>query len=138
MRTVIGFALAPILPIVFLGLWDRSTMAVVAGFAYLGVIAFGVPAHLSLQKLGWVGWPAYTGAGFVAGLFLALLGGVVLVVSDHKPRGADSLVRALDAIGGIVREPLPVVFIGMMGLVGGATFWLLVRPDTQSSAAAAN
>jgi hypothetical protein len=82
MRTLLGFWIAPLTvgiitggaltlaidPIAFLvGLSAAAVAAVVT-------LAMGVPVGLLLERLGWVDWRVYLGAGALAGLAVALVG----------------------------------------------------------------
>jgi hypothetical protein len=134
MRTVIGFILAPLLPVIIVGGLDHSAGLVIALFGYAATLILGVPAHLILQKMMWVGWLNYIVAGVLIGIVGGILASIVLVASNHAPPDSKVISYVVDALTSPIREPLPFLFLGVLGAVGGVAFWLVARPDHSLSA----
>jgi hypothetical protein len=130
MRTIAGFLVAPIVPVIVVGVFDRPAARVIALFAYLTVLVLGVPAHLILHKFMWLRWSIYTLAGFLIGAVGGVIVGIILVTTDYKPPGGSLIAHVLAATIASFKEPLPFLFFGFLGAVGGLAFWLIARPDS--------
>ncbi len=120
MRPVVAFLAAPMLPALFPA-WTASQngsyhpLAVFVLFCaafYALQIIVGVPAHLLLRRLGLQQIWFYAFIGFVS---VAL----PFFVYGHIRAPAHDVRQALFLAG----------FLGLLGGISGAIFWLIARPN---------
>lgn len=84
-------------------------------WAYPGIIVLGIPAHIWFQKRNWNSLWQYSLAGFIGGIMIIAL--VTNVMSLRRPMSLPLRVRLF---------PFGVLHPGVVGIVIGLTFWLIV------------
>lgn len=126
-RAVLGFLIAPLVPVVLLilpaALQDDS-IAFAQIFAYSRVsygatLLVAVPAHFLLRKRHWTLLTIYVAVGGAMGLAVFLF---------HLMRGVPSRIAGLGPVAGTLVS-LPVNMIG--GVIILISFWLIARPDRE-------
>lgn len=132
LRTILTFLAAPVpgalIQSAVVALWPKPGMGVfhhpmsmfvaICLFVYAFALIFGVPAGILLHRRGYVGLRAYALAGtgvVLTPVFLALLWTIW--------RGSVSLSVAAYNLG----------YFGLTGLLAGAIFWAIVRPDRSAA-----
>jgi hypothetical protein len=131
MRTLLGFWIAPLTVGIITG--GALTLAIdpiafvvglcAAAVAAVVTLALGVPAWLPLDRLGWVDWRVYVGAGTLAGGVLPGLLAVpayLLIAADRMPGALAGLAVALFGCA-------------VLGGLAALIFWAAVRPDRDRS-----
>jgi hypothetical protein len=130
-RTIFGFAFAPLIPVFIVFLFDRPAASVIALFGYLTALFLGVPTHFLLRKFERFSWLSYAIAGFVVGILGGAAAGVFLIMPNHMPPGTSIIELIFDAVIAPFQDPLPFAFLGCLGTVGALAFWLIARPDAR-------
>ncbi len=139
-RAQIAWLVAPLWVPVFLGsyaafetfpdstqYWWVAFVAIISAlFAYLGMFAIGYPAFRFLETRNMTSLWVAAAVGFAAAILTSMIVLVCLVL----------------ALGGDLREiallfhqdtTVPfAIFLGLLGTLVGATFWLIARPDRQT------
>jgi hypothetical protein len=130
LRTIVAFLVTPLavpialLPYLLFGQrapgWPTSVLILMTIISYIGLLVFGVPTFVLLIERGWTAFWLAPLCGFAFGVvtWLACLVVVALVFSYSLADVFtwDSLAEALWPGGGA-------------GVVSGAIFWLIARPD---------
>lgn len=115
-RPLLAFLLAPlVLPLLYLaaasafGGYRSGDLALyIAQYAYLAALLGGLPAHITLSRLGWVTLHDYS-------VFGVLLGVAAALVTERPPLDFSVVIEAgLSALA---------------GAIAGGVFWLIARPD---------
>jgi hypothetical protein len=97
-----------------------------AFFAYLGMVVIGIPAYLFLRWRRWTTlWPA-AAVGFVGGIVMSIVFGVVF----FSVWGG--WAKALDVVlGAPPSDQLFSLGLALVGALVAATAWLIIRPDRE-------
>jgi uncharacterized protein with PQ loop repeat len=137
-RLVIAFLVAPFAAPVLLIPYIRSMTTTPTWFVfaliistivtYVGVFIFGVPVYLALRSRNWTAlWIACL-LGAAIGVVMWLIFSVAFaLVLDEGMAGVRLALTDSGALKGVI-WPGAVV-----GAVVGAAFWLIARPDHQTS-----
>jgi len=124
-RAVLGFLVAPLVPVILLVLpallqADSTAFARLLHYAkvsYGAMLVVALPVHLLFAKLRWTSLGAYIGLGALRGLAAFMLVSA-FGLSFHGPGLASSVARLLS---------LPVDTLGGMMIL--FCFWFIARPD---------
>lgn len=115
-RPLLAFILAPLVPALLylavtsaIGGYRSTDLALyIAQYAYLAALLGGLPAHVTLSRLGWVTLHDYS-------VFGVLLGVAAALVTERPPLDFSVVIEA-----GLA---------ALAGAVAGGVFWLIARPD---------
>lgn len=127
-RTVVGFAIAPVVPGALLAAAllahnEKEAASVFLAGLYLGypiALLLGLPAHLVLQRNGLTSWLSYVISG-------ALLGAALYFII---PPAIDLLLQAQGVEGGHTVFTLTVLpAAACVAATAALAFWLIARPD---------
>jgi hypothetical protein len=127
------FILAPYFTFTKLGPpgWVIFSTAVITAFGYLGTFALLLPSYRYLTAKGFTGILVSLLCGFVAALITAavLMWSIAgLLLGGHWLLAATQAVRKPPEV-----QDLPgFALIGSIGMMVGAIFWLIARPDQSS------
>ena len=124
-RAVLGFLIAPVIPVIVLILpaavrGDSTALAQFFAYSkvsYCATLLIALPAHLLLRKRHWTLLTVYAAIGAAMGLAIFLVQ-AALGVPSRTP-GLGPMARTLLS--------LPVDAIG--GVIILTCFWLIARPD---------
>lgn len=151
LRTIVGFIVAPIFPVLLLLILATLSRISVTGFgprefsealgprelseakwliglsavlAYPIAIAFGVPLHIIFSSRGWSRCVVYVGAGAFQGLLVYLL---YVLLPEYFANGWGGLTERFFHTALV---QIPTVMI--CGATAAVVFWLIARPDRSS------
>ena len=119
-RVEIGFALAPMVPVIAVTVWQLALRNPAWDFVLVWGIVFAYGAMLIIAAPLYVGLSQFIAFHWAACLGSALLCGFVVWLAQYL---APAMIPPRIGYPG----PLPFMFFGSAGLVAGFAFWLIVR-----------
>lgn len=138
LRTLLGFLIAPISPVLVMGIFgvlrtgaiafgarELSETAWMVGLAaalgYPVAFIVGAPLYVFLRWRGWNGLPVYVATGALLGLVVY---GSYVLLPEYSSNGLRGMATKFSNTA-LVQIPLVVI----CGAVATMVFWLIARPD---------
>ncbi|MCF1462574.1 hypothetical protein FS827_14775 [Agrobacterium vitis] len=105
------------------------SLAVSAPAAYLIMLIVGVPIGLALNARKLRRVTPYIVSGFCSGVMLRCIGIAIVWFSFAYRNKLESSIVGRELSDAFLHEPMRLLAPGLIGLLVGATYWLIARPD---------